>query len=367
MDNKFLCNIYNPYHITVEKAEGIRIYTDKGVYIDTFAGIGVLNLGHSHPDVVNAVISKVRRFAHLSNYFLDPEAEEMAHTLLGFTGRKGCVYFANSGTEANEAALKAVKKCRKGKIVSFEGNFHGRTLGALSVTYSEKLRNPFEPLLPDTVFLPLDGKTFSRFACDNEIAGVFIECVQGNSGVLPVPEDLVHTVAKLRGERGYLIAADEVQAGLGRTGNYFSYQGYGLEPDIVTMGKGIGGGLPLGAAMFLDMVPFGPGDHGSTFAPNPVALSAGMAFLGKLTPEFLEEIREKGNYLAKGLSKLGWVTEVRQRGLMIGAGTADAETVKKKAFDNGVLLNIAGGSIRFLPAFTITRDEIDEILDKIDF
>jgi len=367
MENKALCQVYNPYPVTVELAEGIRIYTDRGIYLDTFAGIGVLNLGHSHPDVVDAIISKVKRYAHLSNYLLDPDAEEMARTLLGFTGRGGCVYFANSGTEANEAALKAVKKCRKGKTVSFAGNFHGRTLGALSVTYSEKLRKPFEPLLPETVFLPLEKEAFIRFAADNDIAGVFVECIQGNSGVLPIPEDLAHAVMESKKEKGYLVVADEVQAGLGRTGNYFAYQGFGLEPDIVTMGKGIGGGLPLGAAMFLDFEPFEKGDHGSTFAPNPVAVSAGLAFLKKLTPEFLGEIGEKGKYLADGLSKLKWVTEIRQRGLMLGAGTEDAEDVKQKAFDRGVLLNVAGGSIRFLPAFTITKEEINEILEKIDF
>jgi acetylornithine/succinyldiaminopimelate/putrescine aminotransferase len=359
--------VYNPYDLTVEKAEGIRIYTDKGVYLDTFAGIGVMNLGHSDPDVVNAIISRVRKYSHLSNYFLDPQVPVMAEKLLNLTGRKGCVYFSNSGTESTEAALKAIKKCRKkGKIVSFEGNFHGRTTGALSITHSRKIREPFEPLLADTVFLPLDGSALRKFASENEIAGLFVECIQGNSGVLPIPEELAETIMDLRKEKDFLLVADEIQAGLGRTGQYFSYQGYGLEPDIVTIGKSIGGGLPLGATLFLDLIPFEKGDHGSTFAPNPVAVSAGMVFLSRLTPDFLKEVREKGQYFAEGLSRLKWVTEVRQKGLMIGAGTSDPETVKRKAFDNKVLLNVTGGGIRFLPPLNITTSEIDEILEKID-
>ncbi len=360
--------VYSPYDLTVEKAEGIRIYTDKGIFLDTFAGIGVMNLGHSYPEVVEAIVSKVRKYSHLSNYFLDPDVPVMAQTLLNLSGGHGCVYFSNSGTEATEAALKAIKKCRKkGKIVSFEGNFHGRTTGALSITHSEKIRLPFEPLLADTVFLPLDGNSLRKFASENAISGLFLECIQGNSGVLPIPHDLAQTVMELHKEKGFILVADEIQAGLGRTGNYFSYQGYGLKPDIITIGKSIGGGLPLGATIFLDFAPFDMGDHGSTFAPNPIAVSAGMVFLSKLTSAFLEKVRKKGKYFSEGLSKLKWVTEVRERGLIIGAGTEDPDMIKKRAFEEKVLLNVTSGGIRFLPPLNITFQEIDDILSRIDF
>lgn len=361
-------DVYSPYDLTVTKAEGIRIYTDKGIYLDTFAGIGVLNLGHSNPEIVDAITCKVRKYAHLSNYFLDPEVSVMADSLLGFTGRKGCVYFSNSGTEATEAALKAIRKCRKnGKIVSFEGNFHGRTTGALSITYSEKIRTPFEPLLPETVFLPLNGDSLRKYARENPISGIFIECIQGNSGVLPIPRDLADAVMELKRQKDFLLVADEIQAGLGRTGKYFSYQDYGLQPDIITIGKSIGGGLPLGATIFLDFTPFQKGDHGSTFAPNPVSVTAGMVLLSKLTPEFLEKVQRKGKYFSEGLSKLKWATEVREKGLMMGVSTENPDTIKKRAFEEKVLLNVTGGGIRFLPPLNISFQEIDEILSRIDF
>ncbi|GAB1399819.1 acetylornithine transaminase [Aminivibrio sp.] len=362
-----LCPVYSPLGLTVERAEGVRIFTSKGEFLDTYGGIGVLPLGHSHPDVVRAIGEKASRYAHLSNYFLDPDALEAAEILLSKTGRKGEVYFANSGTEANEAALKAVKKNRTGAIVSFEGNFHGRTLGALSITWGPSMRHPFEPLIPGCVFLPLSGRALLDFAEKNEVAGIFFECIQGNTGIYPIPEDLALAAAKLRKERGVLIAADEIQGGLGRTGKFFSFEHFGLEPDIITLGKGLGGGLPLGAALFCGWSPFAPGDHGSTFAPNPVSLAAGKAVLRHLTPDLLEEVSRKGALLRERLAALPWAGEVRGKGLMIGVGAENPAEIKKKAFDRSVLLNVTGGGIRFLPALTITEPEMDEIVRRLNF
>ena len=362
-----LCPVYSPLDLTVERAAGVRIFTSKGEFLDTYGGIGVLPLGHSHPDVVRAIGEKASRYAHLSNYFLDPDALEAAEILLSKTGRKGEVYFANSGTEANEAALKAVKKNRTGAIVSFEGNFHGRTLGALSITWGPSMRHPFEPLIPGCVFLPLSGRALLDFAEKNEVAGIFFECIQGNTGIYPIPEDLALAAAKLRKERGVLIAADEIQGGLGRTGKFFSFEHFGLEPDIITLGKGLGGGLPLGAALFCGWSPFAPGDHGSTFAPNPVSLAAGKAVLQHLTPELLEDVARKGEYFREKLSTLPWADEVRGKGLMIGVSTKNPAEVRKKAFEHSALLNVTGGGIRFLPALTITEAEIDEIVRRLNF
>lgn len=362
-----LTGVYSPYDFRVKNAKGINIYTDSGDFLDTYSGIGVMAFGHSHPEVIAAIKGKVERYTHLSNYFLDEDASAVAGLLLSMTGSDGEVYFSNSGTEANEAALKAIKKCRKGKIISFSGNFHGRTLGSLSITYSSKLRKPFEPLISDTVFLPLDEAIFRDYVSENQVAGVFLECIQGNTGVFPIPEELVKAVEELREEYGYLVVADEIQAGLGRTGEFFSYKHFGLKPDIVTVGKAVGGGLPLGGTIFIGFSPFDKGDHGSTFAPNPVALAAGKAVLSRIDEDLLEEVREKGEYFSKKLLELSWVKEIRGKGLMIGAGAEDPVKIKEGAFKNGVLLNLTNGGIRFLPALNIKIEEIDEIISRLDF
>ncbi|HPE64892.1 MAG TPA: aminotransferase class III-fold pyridoxal phosphate-dependent enzyme [Synergistales bacterium] len=362
-----LSPVYAPYTLVVERAEGVRLFTDKGVFLDTYAGIGVLPLGHSHPDVVRAIREKSERYTHLSNYFLDPDAPALAESLLFMTGRKGEVYFANSGAEAMEAALKAVKKNREGALVSFEGNFHGRTLGALSVTWGPAIRHPFDPLIPHCAFLPFNGEALLRFARENEIAAVFLECIQGNSGVYPLPADLAEAVNILQKERGILVVADEIQAGLGRTGRYFAYEHFGLRPDIITLGKGIGGGLPLGAAIFCEWSPFASGEHGSTFAPNPVSLAAGKATLAHITPSLLGDVSRKGERLRERLALLSWARGTRGLGLMIGVSAENPAEVKKKAFERGVLLNVTGGGIRFLPALTMSDAEIEEILSLLNF
>ncbi len=364
-----LCPVYHPYNLTVQSALGIEISTNEGVFLDTFAGIGVLPLGHSHPDVVHAITEKVKRFSHLSNYFLDPDAVKVAELLCKMAETEdGHVYFSNSGAEASEAAIKAIIKNRKGSLVSFMGNFHGRTCGSLSVTWNPVIREPFEPLLPNVAFLPKDANAFREYAASHDIAGVFLECVQGNSGVLPLPDALIEAVSDLRDSKDYLIVADEIQAGLGRTGQFFSFQNWDIEPDIITCGKGIGGGLPLGAAIFCDWSPFAEGDHGSTFAPNPVSLAAGKVILNALTESFLAEVREKGAYFKEQLQRLSWAMDIRQLGLMIGVSTeGDAQEIRQKAYERKVLLNVAGGSVRLLPALNITYEEIDEIIRRLTF
>lgn len=365
--NSSLSPVYSPWPLSVARAEGMKIYTDKGVFLDAFSGIGVLPLGHGHPAVLRAIGEKAARYVHLSNYFQDPDGLSVAESLTAMTGRAGEVYFSNSGAEANEAALKAIKKHRKGAIVSFEGNFHGRTLGSLSVTWGPAIRKPFEPLIPGCVFLPPRGEALMDFARGNDVAAVFLECVQGNSGVHPLSDGLAEAVKELRRERGVLVVADEIQGGLGRTGRNFSYMHWGLEPDIVTVGKGVGGGLPLGAAVFCGWSPFGSGDHGSTFAPNPLSLAAGKATLSFITPEFVEDVSRKGERFMKALAGLPWAEGVRGRGLMIGVATKDASAVQRAAFDRGVLLNVAGGVVRFLPSLSASADELDELAERLNF
>ena len=363
-----LSNVYSPFDIEVLSAKGIEIKTDKGTFLDTFSGIGVLSLGHSYEKTVEAITKQVKKYMHLSNYFLDKKAIDLSNIISNMIGKKSEVFFTNSGTESTEAAIKAIKKRKRGKIVSFKNNFHGRTCASLSITYSPKIREPFEPLGENRVFLPLDKNSFINYANKNEIAGVFLECIQGNSGVFETNHDLVNTVNEFKKEKRYLVVCDEIQAGLGRTGKYFSYQNFNIEPDIVTMAKALGGGLPLGATAFINFTPFDKGDHGSTFAPNPVSLVAGISVLTEIfNPEFLKSVKNKGTYMAKKLKELNWVKEVREFGLMIGVNTPDPIKVKKKAFENKVLLNIANNQIRFLPALNITFQEIDKILENLNF
>jgi acetylornithine/succinyldiaminopimelate/putrescine aminotransferase len=364
---RMISRVYSPFPLRIVSAHGINIKTDQGEFLDTFAGIGVLAFGHSDVATVEAVTSKIRRFSHTSNYFLDEDAISLSEKLLHFSRSKGEVYFSNSGTEATEAAIKAVRKLRSGKLVSFEGNFHGRTMGALSLTHSEKLRKPFEPLLQDVLFLPKRAEDLERAIRDEEIAAVFVETIQGNSGVLPYPADLVRIIEALRKDRGFLVVADEIQSGLCRTGEYFGYHNYEIEPDIVILGKAVGGGLPLGAVIFRGLSPFALGDHGSTFAPNPISLAAGLSVVSRMNYELLESVRICGAHLMKNLKRLPWAREASGMGLMIGVSTEDPDKVKALAFERRVLLNVTGGRIRFLPALNITIEEIDEITERLDF
>lgn len=371
--SEYLSKVYNPFPVEVQEALGVYIFTKSGErYFDTFSGIGVLAFGHSDPDIKNAIIEKVKRHAHISNFFIDENAPKVAQKLVEKTKRnKGKVFFANSGAEANEAAIKAVKKLKKGLLVSFVKNFHGRTIGALSITGFPRLREPFVPLLGDVVFLPHnDVNTFKNFMENEqrEIAAVFVECIHGSGGVNVIDAELVELINEYKNKKNYLIVADEVQAGLGRTGEFFAFQNFSLKPDIVTVAKSLGGGLPLGAAIFLDEVSdvFSPGDHGSTFAPNPVALAAASIVLDKIDESLLKEVKEKGNYIKKKLQELNKkIVEIRGLGLMIGVKVnVDGQKLRQKAFENGLLLNVLSENVvRFLPPLNISYSEIEEMLE----
>ncbi|KAF2958116.1 aminotransferase class III [Thermotoga sp. Ku-13t] len=370
-----ICPVYKPFPIQIDRARGIYIYsTDGKRYIDTFSGIGVLAFGHSDEDIKKAMIEKMERYMHISNFFLDEDAEIVAEKLIQKTGRDGKVFFTNSGAEANEAALKAVKKFRKGLIVSFERNFHGRTIAALSVTGFDGLRKPFEPLLSDVVFLPHnDVDSFKKLLNERgkEIAAVFLECVHGSGGLNVLDGELAKLIKEARREFGFLLVADEVQAGLGRTGKFFSYQHFDLQPDIVTVAKALGGGLPLGAVLFLEDVAdvFGYSEHGSTFAPNPVALAGARIVLNKLTDEFIHRVAEKGRFMKERLLRMGsGILTVKGLGLMIGVEVnVNPEVLKQVALKNGLLLNVVSGNVvRFLPALNISFDQIEEMLELFE-
>ncbi len=376
MSDEFLLPIYNPFPIKISRAKGIYMWDTIGKkYIDTFSGIGVLAFGHSDEDIKSAMKKKIDNYAHLSNYFLDPDASEVAKILVERTGQVGKVYFGNSGTEANEAAMKAIKK-RNGKIISFTGNFHGRTVGSLSVTGFEKLRSPFEPLVEDVIFLPFGDvksleETMKRDG--SKISAVFLETLLGSGGLKMITEEFADALMALKEKYGFILVADEVQAGMGRTGKFYAYQHFkNLKPDIVTVAKSLGGGLPLSATLFLGEFAdiFKSGEHGSTFAPNPVALAASKVVLSKLTDTFMDEVGKKGEHFKKRLKSIQSkrVKEVRGMGLMIGVELYDNDRdILKAGLRDDLLLNIVGGkTVRFLPALNITFEEIDAIIERFE-
>ncbi|MGC9140271.1 aspartate aminotransferase family protein [Athalassotoga sp.] len=370
--NEYLVDVYKPFPITVKRAEHVYIYDSNGKrYIDTFSGIGVLAFGHSNEDIKRAMKEKIDRYTHLSNYFTDPDAIEVAKMLMEKTGRGGKVFYGNSGTEANEAALKAIKK-KKGRIVSFNGNFHGRTIGSLSITGFDNLSKPFLPLIGQVYFLPFgDSKAFEDYMSKEgkNVSAVFVETLLGSGGLKMIDNQFAEKIMEMKERYKYILVADEVQAGLGRTGKFYAHEYFNLKPDIITVAKSIGGGLPLSATIFLDEYAdvFSQGEHGSTFGPNPVALAAAKVVLSKLSEEFINQVREKGEYFKKNLSALP-VKEVRGIGLMIGVELPfKSNDIIAAGLKNDLLLNVVGGNtVRFLPPLDISYDEMNEILERFE-
>lgn len=368
---KYLVNVYKPFPIQISRAKGIYVYDVNGRrYVDTFSGIGVLAFGHSNEEIAQAMKNKIDKYTHISNYFTDPDAIEVARVLVERTGRGGKVFYGNSGTEANEAALKAIKK-RKGRIVSFVGNFHGRTIGALSVTGFDNLSNPFKPLLEGIDFLPFgDVEALEDYMSRNGkyVSAVFLETLLGSGGLKVITSEFADAIMSLKQRYKYTLIADEVQSGLGRTGRFYAHEHFGIRPDIITVAKAIGGGLPLSAAIFLDEYSdiFSSGEHGSTFAPNPVALSAARVVLSKLNEKLISEVREKGDYFKKQISAMD--VTVHGMGLMIGVELPfSSNQILSAGLKNDLLLNVVGGNIvRFLPPLDISYNEIDEIIDKFE-
>jgi len=364
--------LYNNYDFTVERAEGVYIYdTDGNKYFDTFAGIGVLALGHSHPKVVKEISKKLERYAHTSNYFLDEDTERVAE-LITSQGEK--VFFVNSGTEATELALKVIKKkIDGGKILFFSNSFHGRSLGALSVNGFPGIRDQFKPLLPDTIEAEFNNvESLKKTAADNpDIKAVFFEPLQGSGGVQPATQEFIAELKSQIAANNWILAVDEVQAGLYRTAKQYSYQHFDLKPDLVTVAKALGGGLPLGGVIMVGEMTevLKPGDHGSTFAPNPLALRGAKVVLEELE-EMQASIAERGEYFLNRLKELDSekIEDVRGIGLMLGIELKEViPNLRDRAQAEGVLLNLVKGRIiRFLPALNITKNEIDELIEKLE-
>jgi acetylornithine aminotransferase len=366
--------LFNPARVLV-RGEGAYVWDADGArYLDLLAGIAVNALGHAHPRWVEAVASQAGRLAHVSNLFATPEQVQLSERLLALTGADGDgrVFLANSGTEANEAAVKAALRQGSPRILALEGSFHGRTLGALALTHNEAYRKPFQALGGTVEFLPpgdIDALAQALQAAD--VAALVIEIIQGEAGVRPLGPAYVQAARELTEQSGTLLIVDEVQTGVGRCGTWFAYQNPalagpdGIRPDIVTLAKGLGGGFPIGAMVAMDgrtASLLGPGDHGTTFGGNPLGAAAALATLDTVQSEDLgAHAARLGAQWRRELADLYGVTEVRGAGLLLGVGVGGARELTRDALEAGFIANAPNEStIRLAPPLIVTERQAGE-------
>lgn len=370
-------NIYKRFPIDVDKGRGVYLYDKNGHrYLDFLSGIAVNALGYHHPEITEAILTQLDRNLHLSNYFVQDIQVEFAETLLKNAPGFNKLFLTNSGTEAIEGLLKLVKKWsavnNKNEIIAFEGSFHGRSLGALSLTMQPKYQDAFKPLLPNIVSVPFNNVAAFKAAVNEKTAAIFYEGITGEGGVRPVSEEMFCAFQEARDTFGCLLIADEIQSGVGRTGSFYYFQQTDCMPDGFATAKGVGGGLPLGAFVVGPKLQdgFKRGDHGTTYGGNPLACAAGLAAIRKIGKKtFLENVKNTGTYFRKQLRELqniypGQIVEVRGHGLMIGVQVTErAVDLMDHASENGLIFNIAGGTtLRFVPPLIVTKSHIDEAM-----
>lgn len=347
---------------------------DDKQYIDMLAGIAVNALGHAHPAIIEAVTNQLSTLGHVSNLFGSAPVVKVAEALREHVGDDTArVYFCNSGTEANEAAFKLARLTGRRRILAAQHGFHGRTMGALAMTGQPDKQKPFEPMPAGVEFYPYgDIEALTALVEQNpsDTAAIILEPIQGETGVIPAPEGFLTQVRELCDKHGILFIADEVQTGVGRTGDFFAFQHEGVLPDVITMAKGLGGGLPIGATIARGEAAklFTPGSHGTTFGGNPVSCAAATAVLATIDDAFLAEVRRKGQLLADATSKIPGIKEVRGRGLMLGVVLERpvAKRVVKLGLEHGVILNApADDVIRLTPPLVISDEEIAQAAQRL--
>ncbi|WP_434600309.1 acetylornithine transaminase [Streptomyces sp. A5-4] len=363
---------YGTPKLSLVRGDGAKVWdADGNEYADFVGGIAVNALGHAHPAVVEAVSRQIASLGHVSNLFLAEPPVALAERLIQLFGRPGRVYFCNSGAEAAEAAFKIGRLTGRTHMVATEGGFHGRTMGALALTGQPKKREPFLPLPGDVTHVPYGDVEALRAAVTTDTALLVIEPIQGENGVVVPPKGYLRAAREITRATGTLLVLDEVQTGIGRTGHWFEYQAHeGVEPDLVTLAKGLGGGLPIGAT-----VAFGaaadllePGQHGTTFGGNPVACAAGLAVLDTIAADgLLDRVKRIGEKLRDGIESLGHplVSHVRGAGLLLGIVLTEplAAQVQQAAQDAGLLVNApAPDVVRLMPALVIDDDEVESFL-----
>lgn len=370
LEQQHVLQTYKRANVVFERGSGAYLFDDAGRrYLDFVSGVGVAALGHAHPALAKALASQAATLAHTSNLYYHPLQGELAARLAKASGLSR-VFFCNSGTEAVEACLKFARRYWDGSrtnYVALQHGFHGRTMGSLSATWDAHYRDPFGPLIPGVTFAdPYDPASVAA-AITDDTAAVIVEPIQGEGGVRPLSPELVAVIAERCARTGALLIADEVQSGLGRTGQMFHSATLGLVPDLMALGKALGGGMPIGAALFSDRVAAKaqPGDHGSTYGGNLLACRAALTVLDELDNGLLGHARASGAYLGETLNILkvrhARVKDVRGAGLMRGLEVdGDAAAVVQAALERGLLINRTAGSVlRLLPPFIVTPQQID--------
>jgi len=381
VDAQHVLQVYRRAPVVFESGQGCALYTQNGDrYLDLISGVGVASLGHAHPGLAHAIADQASTLLHTSNLFHHPLQAQLAARLAELSGLPRA-FFCNSGAEAVEACLKFARRfwhaqgTPRAKVVAFDHSFHGRTMGAVSVTWDDHYRAPFEPLVPGVMFVnPLEPAAITA-AITADTAAVIVEPIQGEGGVRPIPQAAADAIAAACRRTGALLIADEVQCGLGRTGRLFYSQALGLQPDLMALGKALGAGVPIGAAMFADRVAAAakPGDHGSTYGGNLLACRAALVFLHELTENgLLNHVARVGAYLEQELrlmaSRQTSITSVRGAGLMWGLELdRPAAAVVDAARERRLLINRTSDTVvRLLPPYVITEKEVDEALPLLE-
>ena len=357
---------YGTPDLTIVSGKGcVLTDIDGKKYLDFLGGIATSVLGQAHPAVVAALTNQIKTLGHVSNFYSHPGVIELSEALQKLVDDKSArVFFCNSGAEANESALKLSRKSGRSAVVATVGAFHGRTMGALSLTGQPTKRDPFAPLVPNVVHVPYGDIKAMKKAITSQTALVIVEPIMGEAGVVVPPDGYLSSIRKLCNTHGALLAFDCVQTGMGRTGEWFGYEQENIKPDIITLAKGLGGGLPIGAMIALGKAGklFEPGDHGSTFGGNPVSCASALAVIEVLKKEkLLKQAKHHGQTIKKLLSPLEGVLEVRGRGLLLGVVLKKpvAVSLKETMQDRGVLVNSATESvIRIAPALIISDAQV---------
>ena len=375
-DDKYVAHTYGRSPLVLEKGRGmIALDTQGKEYLDFTSGIGVTSLGYCHPDWVAAVEKQLETLPHTSNLYYTAPCGKLAKRLCKITGMDK-VFFGNSGAEANEGAIKAARKYSVDKygpgrstIITLENSFHGRTLATLTATGQEVFHQDFGPFNQGFRYVPAGDFAALKEAMDETVCAAMFECVQGEGGVMALDPAFVHNMVNYCRQQDVLLIADEVQTGAGRTGTFLACEHYGFTPDIATLAKGLGGGLPIGAVLMTESVAqhMGPGSHGSTFGGNPVVCAGALAVLDKLEDhEFMLNVADRATQLRAGLAQLPHVTQVSGLGLMVGIQLEDgisATEVRAACQEQGLLVLTAKTRLRMLPPLILTRLDVERALE----
>lgn len=376
IDKQYIAGTYDRFPIEIVSGKGSLVYDDEGrEYIDMTSGIGVTSFGIADDEWKNAAIEQINKVQHMSNLYYTQPCAELAKVLCERSGMKK-VFFANSGAEANEGAIKAARKYAAEKhgedcytIVTLSNSFHGRTITTLSATGQEHYHEMYHPLTEGFRHTTVnDIYEFIALISKIKVAAVMIECIQGEGGVVTLDYDFVKELREVTAQKDILLIVDEVQTGNGRTGKLYSYMNYDIVPDIVTTAKGLAGGLPIGAVLLGEKVKdvFGFGDHGSTFGGNPVCCSAALSVINRIDDKLLNSINEKSQYIKDELESVNGVEEISGMGLMLGIKTVKpAKEVVKICMDNGVLCLTAKDKVRLLPALNIDTNALKKAVNVI--